>query len=572
MGKIWRQILFVLLLVLVLAPFSRALATEDNGVVFNEIAWAGSSVSTADEWIELYNDSAEVVDLSDWKIQNLVTGKVMVTIQSGQIASFGYFLIANNSKDHNFSAGESVLNIDPDLIDSDVSLSNSEFKLGLVDNNSTLMDMVGDEGRPFFGGAQNGVYYSMSRVRPIESGEAVSSWERSIDTANLDSTQFDIASPESSGAPQIVYAKTADKRYQLGENLGFSLDFKVLDSRDDLDKIEIDLLNGASIVLHLESNSEDNYFESLPLYFCPKIKIIFIDKTGLTTMAEDSFICAPQTLNVGFSEVLPHPKNLDFNQDGKLDTNDEWFEITNFDDKNVSLDGFSVEAPNEPPFVIRDVNLGFGESVVFYNSQTGISLSDSKDSLVLKNPFGEIVSNVEIPSSTTKHNISYCKWGSKWQWSLKNTPGGINEIVTLPFSISGVVTEIDRSTFTIDTSSGSVQVSSGFAQKPNLGDEFFGKGKLTVDNNIYFPDDFKFTSQVQGGEDDLVARGNTGSVKVVKWTTKKVKYPSQKFKHINLQNLNADFRSSKISPFMVYLFSLFTVFSVIFIYEICCRE
>ena len=35
-------------------------------IVINEIAWAGTSASTDDEWIELYNRSGEDIDLTDW--------------------------------------------------------------------------------------------------------------------------------------------------------------------------------------------------------------------------------------------------------------------------------------------------------------------------------------------------------------------------------------------------------------------------------------------------------------------------------------------------------------------------
>ncbi len=40
-----------------------------QSVVINEVAWSGTAASSADEWIELYNAGASVVDLAGWRIE-----------------------------------------------------------------------------------------------------------------------------------------------------------------------------------------------------------------------------------------------------------------------------------------------------------------------------------------------------------------------------------------------------------------------------------------------------------------------------------------------------------------------
>ena len=40
-----------------------------QGLVINEVAWSGTAASSADEWIELYNAGASVVDLAGWRIE-----------------------------------------------------------------------------------------------------------------------------------------------------------------------------------------------------------------------------------------------------------------------------------------------------------------------------------------------------------------------------------------------------------------------------------------------------------------------------------------------------------------------
>ena len=146
--------LFTLSFVLVLSTLlfsSHAKAEPPKGpVFFSELMWRGSSVSTADEWIELYNSSDEIVDLSGWVVYNDAKDEGMVEIEKGQIAPRAYFLISNNDKDHEFKNGESVLDIAPDIIDSGVSLSNSEFSLSLMNASGDVVDKAGDGRSPFF--------------------------------------------------------------------------------------------------------------------------------------------------------------------------------------------------------------------------------------------------------------------------------------------------------------------------------------------------------------------------------------------------------------------------------------
>ena len=103
-SRIFRYLAFFVFLILTILLFAyRAKAHDSPGpIFFNELMWRGSSASTADEWIELYNNSDEVVDVGGWEIFDLSKNKTMVTIERGQIAPKGYFLISNNDKGHLF--------------------------------------------------------------------------------------------------------------------------------------------------------------------------------------------------------------------------------------------------------------------------------------------------------------------------------------------------------------------------------------------------------------------------------------------------------------------------------------
>ncbi|KKS64905.1 MAG: Phospholipase D/competence protein ComEA helix-hairpin-helix domain protein [Parcubacteria group bacterium GW2011_GWB1_42_6] len=58
-------------------------------IIINEIAWMGTETSANDEWLELYNNTDESIDLSGWKI---IWADKQIDL-SGQIAARSFFLL-----------------------------------------------------------------------------------------------------------------------------------------------------------------------------------------------------------------------------------------------------------------------------------------------------------------------------------------------------------------------------------------------------------------------------------------------------------------------------------------------
>ncbi len=103
-------------------------------VYINEIAWMGTSVSSTNEWIELFNDGQDSVDLSGWKIIS-VDGGLTINL-SGNINSGGYYLIERTDDD-------TVLNIVADLVAPFGSgFSNSGEDLILKDSIGNTIDTL----------------------------------------------------------------------------------------------------------------------------------------------------------------------------------------------------------------------------------------------------------------------------------------------------------------------------------------------------------------------------------------------------------------------------------------------
>lgn len=86
--------------------------TGAGDVVINEVMWMGSTVSDADEWIELRNTTSHSIDISNWRLENVSTGHGHVEIPAGNsIPAGGFFLIAN----YDASDSRSALKVQNDL-------------------------------------------------------------------------------------------------------------------------------------------------------------------------------------------------------------------------------------------------------------------------------------------------------------------------------------------------------------------------------------------------------------------------------------------------------------------------
>ncbi|TSC59053.1 MAG: nuclease-like protein [Candidatus Peregrinibacteria bacterium Greene0416_62] len=186
--------LLVLLLRAVPSAYARA--------VISEVMWAGTDLSSADEWVELAcEDLEEAEDSEDseelmprecfiggWSLTYLDSKNVeqtMVTFSSGTVIGYGkYFLVSN------FSEAESRLAIVPNIVTSVVSIPNTKLLLRLRDAFNNIMDEVDDGiGDPFAGLnlSGTGTKASMERLDVLVSGTLKSNWVTASISNNLDS-------------------------------------------------------------------------------------------------------------------------------------------------------------------------------------------------------------------------------------------------------------------------------------------------------------------------------------------------------------------------------------------------
>lgn len=143
-------------------------ATAPGKVVFSLMNWAGSSKSTADEWLYLYNTTDTEISLSNWQIFDKSKNQIMLEISEGVIPAKGYFLISN------YDMGEkSVLEVKPNFISTKVALSNENLGIELRKSDGEVVDTAGNGESPF-----SIKPAPMQRIlSPLSSGDQESSWK-----------------------------------------------------------------------------------------------------------------------------------------------------------------------------------------------------------------------------------------------------------------------------------------------------------------------------------------------------------------------------------------------------------
>ena len=107
---------------------------SNRKVLFNEIAWMGTDLDSNNEWVELFNNSNEDLNLFNWKILN-ETGKIRINFPEGSYLPRGSFYLLERTDD------DSVENISADYIYKG-SLSNNGEWLRIFDGDCNLVDEV----------------------------------------------------------------------------------------------------------------------------------------------------------------------------------------------------------------------------------------------------------------------------------------------------------------------------------------------------------------------------------------------------------------------------------------------
>lgn len=363
-------------------------------VIFSEIAWAGSSISASDEWIELRNISDKTFDLTGWKIENAATGRTDFEILGGMIAPDEFFLIGNNSATHNFVTGESVLATEPDFIDSSLSLSNSEFMISLRDSGGNLIDSVGGGGAPS-SGASGEIPASMLRIY------RTANWRTATNATNFDSGVPDFGNPKftnfseydlaisgisaSSDSPlpdELVEFTAIVENCGLSSAENFDLIWKINNSEVARESVE-NLMSFNFLEKSFSQNFTAGEFEI-------SAEIEFSVDQNYANNSVSKILSVTNHLVI--NEFLPDPAGAD--------SINEWIELFNPTDTSIQLDAFELNGAK------ISGEIAAGEFRTFTAETSGWdALPNSAGEILLRNSADEIIDSKSYSETIEKKSF-----------------------------------------------------------------------------------------------------------------------------------------------------------------------
>ncbi|MCK5598921.1 lamin tail domain-containing protein [bacterium] len=171
-----KKLTIIFIAALLLTSMQIVEAATPGDVVINEIAWAGTSGSTSDEWIELYNTTDAPIDIAAWSIYGADTGVVLnISAADGNnttiIPAKGYLIYANDAVV--FTSGATI-----EIWDATIGMNVGGDSIILYDGQDgtgNVIDTADDNSGVWCAGVAAG-FYSMERIDPCSPGDVCSNW------------------------------------------------------------------------------------------------------------------------------------------------------------------------------------------------------------------------------------------------------------------------------------------------------------------------------------------------------------------------------------------------------------
>ncbi len=139
--------------------------------------------------------------------------------------------------------------------------------------------------------------------------------------------------------------------------------------------------------------------------------------TSTPTLTPVSPSPTPTQPVVAINEVLPVPKAVDWDGDGKANTADEWIELLNTTRRSVDLSGWRLETGRSLYRIPRGTVLRAGAILVFYQRQTRLILQDSGGLVRLVDRTGKTMDSVRYgalgPDASYSRDAQNA-WHSDW--------------------------------------------------------------------------------------------------------------------------------------------------------------
>ena len=190
-------------------------------IIISEVAWGGTQASANDEWIELFNRSSYLVDITGWKLQ-AADGAPDITL-SGVVSPNGFFLLERTDE-------STVSTVNSDQLYTK-SLENGGESLLLYDSEGNLVDTANGNGGAWPAGDNTGSYASMERVAS-DSADLDANWQTNDgiirngqDAAGnqINGTPRQPNSSWSASGPDLTIAQSAETQIAPGDLITYRI-------------------------------------------------------------------------------------------------------------------------------------------------------------------------------------------------------------------------------------------------------------------------------------------------------------------------------------------------------------
>ncbi len=463
-----------------------------NDLVINEIMY--DPIDDAPEWIELYNNSDEIINITDWilsdltssiiipQAQNLFPGEFMVLAESARIRNY-------------FSVPERLIIVDLP------SFNNSGDKISIYQYEDTLIDEV--EYFSSWGGDDN---ISLERIDPDGESDNEENWGSSIDekggtpgkSNSILIKNYDLSLSNVLLTPEIPFAGDSLKIeldvINVGKNNADNFTVSILDETNGVNVFEESFANLASNDTANISTTISNLEEKTYNFI---FQIDFSQDENLTNNSDTLQVIiapAPNTFNdVVINEIMYKP------QSGEP----EWVELFNRSDEEINLRGWQfldasssfnfatdslILLPNEYLVLSDDEAISdfhdVTSTIIFGNLP---SLNNSGDFIAIKDSLDRFIDSLTYQSSwggnsgTSLERIDVNAPSSdedNWESStsiFKGTPGNVNSVAPVNYDLAITSFSVEKELIIGDEKnklSGTIK---------NLGKFDTGEFKLIVD-------------------------------------------------------------------------------------------
>ncbi|OGD32192.1 hypothetical protein A3C91_02710 [Candidatus Azambacteria bacterium RIFCSPHIGHO2_02_FULL_52_12] len=412
-------------------------SASPSDVVINEIAWIGTKANSADEWVELKNNTASEIDLAGFGIYKDGGSALMIALTK-KIPGGGYYLIERTDD-------SAVANVAADDAGpfAGSGLGNSGEHLVLKDSAGNIIDSVNSAGgwpagiaSPDYktmerdasgwhtndGAVRNGADAKGNPIQgtPKAANSAGVSSPNQTQEQSATSTEPTLTVPQSSSTGAAASQLQADAGENIVGRAHDAIFFNGLGT------------GGTGGTLIFTWNFGDGAIEKkagiLHQYQFPGTYIATLTASDGTRQSDDQIEVRIFPDAIAISEFMPNPE----------EGGEEWIELSNSAGYSADISGWGLGTKKEKPsFLIPDNTfLAHDGFLVFPRNATQLAFGNAKGSLFLFYPNGQ--SAGEVAYENPRRGFSAAsRNGTQFFWTKEQTPGMKNVFIGTTASRSG---------------------------------------------------------------------------------------------------------------------------------------